>query len=571
MKKKILYFTILNYSLENIKFLKKNFEVKIAKSPDYVKKEDLKKIDIVFAPLGYFFDKKKILQYKNLKVIISNTTSDSHIDVKFAKKKNIKIITLKGNELLKKITPTAEHTIGMIISITRNYLGAIDSVKKGFWERKYFGGKKMLSNSKVGIVGLGRLGLLVAKYLEGMGCSINYYDPNKNENYPNFKKCKTLDQLIKESDIISLHLHPLKNGKPLLNQKKLSYFNENKYLINSSRGELIDENFLFKMIKQNKIGGYATDVIHDEFNPSFKLKKNKIFQQMNKNPNKILIFPHIGGSTLDAWHQTQRYVLDKVLEYFDSTMKDNYKIKKNLVWALVTARGGSKSIPLKNIAKLNGKRLIQYTFDIIKKNKSLINKCFCSSDHLEIKKISIKNKIEYFERSKKLSGDNVSSQSVVKDFIKKIFNKMGYLPEFIFLFEPTSPFVRSCDIRNTIKLLKKNKLCDSSQTVTKVSSNSHAYNQRYHSLLNKKNNLFKSEFYLISKREKAINKQNKPKFFIHGNLRLFRTLSFIKYGNFFGNLSLPIEIPKIYAFDVDDRYDLEIAEALIKTKKVRPI
>lgn len=87
MKKKILYFTILNYSLENIKFLKKNFEVKIAKSPDYVKKEDLKKIDIVFAPLGYFLDKKKILQYKNLKVIISNTTSDSHIDVKFAKKK----------------------------------------------------------------------------------------------------------------------------------------------------------------------------------------------------------------------------------------------------------------------------------------------------------------------------------------------------------------------------------------------------------------------------------------------------------------------------------------------------
>lgn len=568
MKKKALYYSVLNYSKVNLDYLKKKFDLIIFEYPDFSKKKILKEIEVIFAPLGYYLDKKKISICKNLKLIISNTTSDTHIDTKFAKKKNIKIITLKDSDFLNKITPTAEHTLGIIIALTRNYINSINYVKQSFWDRKYFAGQKMLSRSKVGIIGLGRLGLLVSKYLENIGCLINYYDPYKNINYPNFKKFKSLSNLIKNSDIISLHLHPLKNGKPLLNNKILNYFNKSKFLINTSRGELVDEKALCELLKRNKLGGYAADVLKGEFKPNFDLNKNLVYQLSKKN-NKVLIFPHIGGSTIDAWHETQKYVLEKAVSFLNRSKSKNYKILKNNVWALVTARGGSKSIPLKNLALLNNKRLIEYTFDIINKNNDVIKKTFCSSDHKQIEIISKKNNIEFIQRPKKLCGDNISSKDVVKNFLNTIFDKHGHLPEYIFLFEPTSPFVRSKDIKKIYSELKKNKNFDSSQTVTKVSSNSHAYNQRYHSQDIRHKDIKKSDFYFSSKRFKAVNKQSKPNFFIHGNLRLFRTLSFLKYEDFFGKLSLPVEIPKIYAFDVDDKYDLRIAEALIKTNQIK--
>ena len=567
-KKRILYYSILNYSEKNLNFLKKNFDLVISKNPKFDKNETLEDIQIIFAPLGYYLSKEKILMCKKLEVIISNTTSDSHIDTKFAMKKNIKVITLKNQDILDKITPTAEHTVGMIMAITRNYIKSINSVKKGNWDRKYFGGGKMLSRSTIGVVGLGRLGFLVGKYLENLGARVIYYDPYKIFNFPNIKKYDSLIKLIKDSDVITLHLHPLPSNQPILNINILKHFTKKKFLINTSRGDLVDEKGICDLIKKNKLAGYATDVLQKEFLSDFDVKKNPIYKLSTKT-DKILIFPHIGGSTYDAWHETQKFVLDKAISFYKRESIDNIKILDHCAWALITARGGSKSIPLKNLAHLNKISLIKYTFNIINKNKDIIKKSFCSSDSKKIKKIAIENKINFIKRSKKLSGDNVSSQAVVKDFLDTMLKKNGYLPEFIFLFEPTSPFVRSTDIKKTYIKLKKNKDFDSSQTVTKVSSNSHAYNQRFHSTLIKKKTLYRSDFYLLSKRQKAFNKQNKPQFYIHGNLRLFRTKSFLKYNNFFGKLSLPIEIPKLYAFDVDDKHDLKVAEALIKTNQIK--
>jgi len=132
------------------------------------------------------------------------------------------------------------------------------------------------------------------------------------------------------------------------------------------------------------------------------------------------------------------------------------------------------------------------------------------------------------------------------------------LPEFLVLLEPTSPFVESKHISDCIDILESDMTVDSAQTVAHVSSNSHAYNQRYH-------DHFGSHFLFEHERKTCINKQTKPTFFIHGNVRVMRVASLLRSGNIFGKHSVPVIIPRINAMDVDGPEDLVLAESVIKS------
>jgi|688.fasta_scaffold388667_2 CMP-N-acetylneuraminic acid synthetase len=244
--------------------------------------------------------------------------------------------------------------------------------------------------------------------------------------------------------------------------------------------------------------------------------------------------------------------------------KINKKIKilKKIFWAFIPARGSSKTIKFKNLVDINGKKLISFTFDILKKNKKIIKKIYCSSEDKKIQNFCKKYKIEIDYRDKSLSKDNTSTNEVIYDFIKRFILNEVPLPEFILLCEPTSPFLRSKDILDCCNKILKEKSLDSVQTVTKISSNSHAFNQRII-----KNNLL--NFYFNSKRKKMYNKQLKPSFYIHGNLRVFKTQSFLKYKNIFGKKSYSIIIPKLYAYDLDDKEDLKIFKILQKSINIK--
>ncbi|MDD3102517.1 MAG: acylneuraminate cytidylyltransferase family protein, partial [Patescibacteria group bacterium] len=143
-------------------------------------------------------------------------------------------------------------------------------------------------------------------------------------------------------------------------------------------------------------------------------------------------------------------------------------------------------------------------------------------------------------------------------FLETIKQKEERLPEFLVLLEPTSPFVTERDIEMCIHALKNDPGADSAQTVTPVSSNSHAYNQRYH-------DDHGSHFLFMKERKVCINKQMKPEFFIHGNVRVMRVSSLINSGDLFGAKSIPIPISRLRAMDVDGPDDLVIAESIIKS------
>jgi D-3-phosphoglycerate dehydrogenase len=155
---------------------------------------------------------------------------------------------------------------------------------------------RQFTNLKIGIIGYGRLGIKYSKYMLALNSKVFVYDPLKKIKNLKLIQLKNLKRIFKICDVISLHVHVQKNTVNMINSKLLSHAKDNLLLINTSRGELINEEDLIKFLKKNKEAKYAADVLNNEIKNK---KKNKILNEF-KNNNQILITPHIGGMTIEA-------------------------------------------------------------------------------------------------------------------------------------------------------------------------------------------------------------------------------------------------------------------------------
>jgi D-3-phosphoglycerate dehydrogenase len=322
--KTLLYYSILSFQPDNIKMLKCHFNVVTLPDPSYDSKEILKKVEVAFAPLGHYFGSEKIDSCPKLKIIASNTTGVPHIDVPYAEAKGIRVISLQNQkEFLRDITPTAELTLGLIIAVIRKIPWAFDSVLKGKWNRRPFGGPAMLSRLTLGVVGLGRLGRLVAVYCNALGMKINYHDLGPDATaMKEWRYYADLGNLIENSDIVTIHLPLTKETEGLFNADMFNKFRRGSCLVNTSRGEILDSRALLTGLKKRKPAFAALDVLDGEFTPGFNDKvKDHPLVQYAKTHDNLLLTPHIGGSTIDAWRETERYTIRLILE----NLKENIK------------------------------------------------------------------------------------------------------------------------------------------------------------------------------------------------------------------------------------------------------
>lgn len=564
-KPKILYYSILQYQRDTLSLLHENFEVIELENPSYDSDEVLETVDVALAPLGYYFGKEKIDKCRCLRAIGSNTTGHPHIDVEYARSKGIAVVTLKfEREFLDTITPTAELTWGLLVALTRNMFPAVASTRQGRWNRRPFPGKKMLSRMSIGIVGLGRLGYKVAQYALKFGMDVSYYDPYVSSGYPGLKRKASLKDLVSGSDSVTVHVPHEKQTEGMFSEEIFGCFKEGAYFINTSRGELVDHDAFLMALRSGRLAGAAIDVFEGEFAPAFEssIKSHPLWVYAQEHDNLILT-PHIGGSTLDAWGDTERHTIKRILEILNDAgnQEDAISVAAGESWALIPARGGSKSIPLKNLARLNGVPLIDYAIGAAR-HTGKISRIICSTDSGEIGSHCRDLGVEVDERQAELAGDHVATVDVLLEFVRRKAREGAALPEYLVLIEPTSPFVSPDDIDECIRRLDNDATADSAQTVTPVSSNSHAYNQRYHDA-NGSNFLYPQE------RKVCVNKQSKPCFFIHGNVRVMRIESLLRSRSIFGARSLPVEIPKIRAMDVDGPEDLLLAEAMLASGLVQ--
>ncbi|UCC94917.1 MAG: hypothetical protein JSW40_08925 [Candidatus Omnitrophota bacterium] len=568
-KPTLLYYTILQYQLENLELLHSKFNVIELSSPDQDTPQALAQADVILVPLGYYLNPEKIDKAKKLKIIASNTTGHPHIDVDYARSKGIEVVTLKDHrDFLSTITPTAELTWALIIMLTRNTLSAYKDVLKGNWNRRPFGGTKMLSRMSLGIAGLGRLGSMVASYGKSFGMKVKFYDPHVTRDDPEIEQVESLEELVSVSDIVSIHIPHQPDTDNLFNRELFKHFKKGAYFINTSRGELLNHEALLEALENKTLAGAAIDVFENEFSSGFQENfRNHPLLRYAQNHDNLIVTPHIGGSTIDAWKATEEFIIRKIIDVLkevDTAESVRIQVKEkfnNQVWAIIPARGGSKTIPLKNIVSLNGRPLIDYVIEAAKAS-SCISRIICSTENAQIATLCKQRGIEVQERPFELAQDNASTKDVIADLIKRLMQKEKSIADILVLLEPTSPFVLPSHIDECVRMLQGNPGADSVQAITSIPPNHHAYNQRY---IRDKEVHFQFE----DERIKFFNKQLKPEFYVHGNLRVFKAKAILTREDLYGSRSLPYFIPRIYAMDVDGPEDLKVADALLKSGVVQ--
>ena len=190
----------------------------------------LNNLDILFIRLNYFIGDEFLENCKNLKYICSPTTGLSHIDLKKVKKKNISLISLKGQKsFLKNIYATAEHTFCLILALLRGMNFYHSDIRDLNWNRMLFLGDE-LNNKKVGIIGFGRIGLKLSKYLDAFGAKVSWFDPYIKLKKSKFYRYKNLIKLIKENEIIILTAS-VENSNFILDEKEIEFFVGKHFLI----------------------------------------------------------------------------------------------------------------------------------------------------------------------------------------------------------------------------------------------------------------------------------------------------------------------------------------------------
>ena len=273
--------------------------------------------EIIFVRLGYKFDKNLLSKAKKLKYIVSPTTGLDHIDIEMTDRLGIKVISLKGEtEFLEKISSTAELTWGLIIGLLRNIPWAFDDVKIGNWERDSFRGHD-LSSKKLGIVGLGRLGMKVAQYGIAFGMEVYGYDPYLRNWHEKIIRVESLEELLKISDVISIHVPLNYETINLIDNNQFKLIKNGVWIINTSRGKIINQDALLENLKSGHVAGAALDVLQDEIQGNGTMMSNKLVQYSKQNKN-LIFTPHIGGATFESMELTEIFMAKKLCKLIKS-------------------------------------------------------------------------------------------------------------------------------------------------------------------------------------------------------------------------------------------------------------
>ena len=298
---KILSITPISHIRNVEKELKKIGELKILNDPsvDQVKKI-IHQFDAIFTNPNkskVFIGKHVFDRAKKLKVICTASTGTNHIDLKYANKKKIKIISLKKEKkIINKISSTSEHALALTLASLRNVVSSNRSVLAGKWDYMNFISRQ-INFMTIGIIGYGRLGKKYANYCKALGSKIIFYDPYKKQDSKKIKKIDDLNRLLKLSDIISIHVHLDNETYHKFDKSIFKKLKKDVIIVNTSRGDVINEDHLVGFLKRNKKAKFAADVIENEI---FSKTKNRLIKYAKKNLNQVIVTPHIGGMTSEA-------------------------------------------------------------------------------------------------------------------------------------------------------------------------------------------------------------------------------------------------------------------------------
>lgn len=272
-------------------------------------------VDVLLVRLGHTIDREVIDASERLAVIVSPTTGLDHIDLEYASERGISVLSLRGEyEFLSSVTSTAEHTWALLLALARRLPDAYEHVRAGGWERDSFRGIE-LQGKRIGIVGLGRIGVIVAEYALAFRMKVSGYDPSPRSWPEQVRRVDDLFELAAGADVLSIHVPLRADTRGLIGSQVLGRLPKGALLVNTSRSEIVDSAALLAALEDDRLGGAALDVVESERNEERRLQ-NPLIAYARANGN-LIITPHIGGATTEAMERTEVFMAEKLRRHLD--------------------------------------------------------------------------------------------------------------------------------------------------------------------------------------------------------------------------------------------------------------
>ena len=320
MKKRLLITAPLSFIPELLEEIKLKFEVLYEYQPNRSKVE---KLINEFQPHAwipkpcneYLIDEELLKLSESLEIISTPSTGTNHIDIIKAKEFGITIFSLKGSKTVNSIKASSEYTFALLLSTVRKISNAHNKVLKGHWrEIEDSLRSRELSELTLGIIGCGRIGGNLIRYSEPFGMNINVFDPYVEKIHDvRINYCDDLESLLRNSDIVSICVHLNSETRGMIGATQISQMKKGVFLINTSRGEIIDEKALINGLSSGKVAAAGVDVVCEEH--LLPKKENILINYAKKNEN-LIISPHIAGLTIDSEKKAQTAAFKACLEYF---------------------------------------------------------------------------------------------------------------------------------------------------------------------------------------------------------------------------------------------------------------
>jgi D-3-phosphoglycerate dehydrogenase len=269
--------------------------------------------DAYLCSLRIPMDEAIIRRAAKLRLIASPSTGTDHLSLDVIKARGIDVISIKHERaLLDQLSATAELAFGLLLTCARHLPLCFEAARAGRWERHQLSGAQ-LRGKTLGIVGLGRLGSMMARYGLAFGMRVIASEPDPARIMDGVERVD-LDSLLTQVDFVSLHVHLSPTTRGLLSAQALARMKRGSVLINTSRGALIDEAALIREMESGRIVAAGLDVIDGEWMDN-KLD-HPLIAYSRQNP-RLYITPHVGGTCPEAVRQVARFIFEKTIRYFD--------------------------------------------------------------------------------------------------------------------------------------------------------------------------------------------------------------------------------------------------------------
>lgn len=305
----------------------KDFSIKFINEPlnEYTEltKEELEDTDVISVFTTSNLNEKVLSKFKNLRMIATRSTAYSHIDLNYCNSHNIAVANVEDYGK----TSVAEYAITLVLMLVRKIMPAYYDLKRHTIEYQKYEGKN-LSDLKLGIIGCGAIGSAVAKIAHFFGMQVLISSYMKNPDLADLCSFVSIEKLLKESDVITLHLPYDGENYHMLSYDEFDMMKDGVFIVNTSRGELINIEALYKNLVSKKISGAALDVLECEYlsthttenltraqEEDLKCVRTALVTQKLFNMENVVITPHIAYNTTQSVNYLLETSFNNVRDY----------------------------------------------------------------------------------------------------------------------------------------------------------------------------------------------------------------------------------------------------------------